>query len=75
MTTATPGFNNPIPASIMTPDTVETRIGRLEFFDGFPTESTTQAVFDHLDFIRGVQVFLDFIPAASLEAARRGWPR
>ena len=72
MTTATPGFNNPIPASIMTPDAVDTRIGRLEFFDGFPTESTTQAVFDHLDFIRGVQVFLDFIPAASLEAARRG---
>jgi hypothetical protein len=72
MTTATPGFNHPIPASIMTPDSVDTRIGRLEFFDGFPTESTTQAVFDHLDFIRGVQVFLDFIPAASLEAVRRG---
>ena len=72
MTTATTGFNNPIPASIMTPDTVETRIGRLEFFDGFPTESTTRVVFDHLDFLRGVQVFLDFVPAASLEAVRRG---
>ena len=56
----------------MTPDRVDTRIGRLEFFDGFPTDATTRAVFDHLDFMRGVQVFLDFIPAASLEAVRRG---
>ena len=56
----------------MTPDTVETRIGRLEFFDGFPTEATTRTVFDHLDFIRGVEVFLNFVPAASLEAMRRG---
>ncbi|HEY5879915.1 MAG TPA: DUF1254 domain-containing protein, partial [Nakamurella sp.] len=72
MTNATPGFNNQIPAAIMTPNAVETRIGRLEFFDGFPTESTTRTVFDHLDFLRGVQVFLDFIPAASLEAVRRG---
>ncbi len=72
MTNATPGFNNQIPAAIMTPDAVETRIGRLEFFDGFPTASTVATVFDHLDFLRGVQVFLDFIPAASLEAIRRG---
>lgn len=72
MTSTTPGFNNQIPAAIMTPDAVETRIGRLDFFDGFPTASTTAAVFEHLDFLRGVQVFLNFIPAASLEAVRRG---
>ena len=30
----TPGFNNKIPASVLTPDTVETRLGTLEFFDG-----------------------------------------
>ena len=72
MTEATPGFNNNIPASILTPDSVETRIGRLEFFDGFPTEATTRAVYDHLDFLRAVQVFLDFVPATSMEAMRRG---
>lgn len=27
----TPGYNTPIPAKIMTPDSVETRIGTLEF--------------------------------------------
>ena len=37
MRDVTPGFNHPIPTSVMTPDAVDTRIGRLEFFDGFPT--------------------------------------
>jgi len=46
---ATPGFNNKIPSKILTPDSVETRIGTLEFFDGFPTNGTTQKVFDNLD--------------------------
>ena len=72
MTDVTPGFNNPIPSSILTPDSVATRIGRLEFFDGLPTEATTRTLYDHLDFLRGVQVFLDFVPATSMEAMRRG---
>lgn len=72
MSDATPGFNQLIPEAIRTPDQVDTRIGRLEFFDGFPTDETTRTVYDHLDFLRGVQVFLDFIPAASMEAVRRG---
>jgi len=68
----TPGFNNAIPAKIMTPDSVETRIGTLKFVDGVPTADTTQLVYDHLDFMRGVEVFLNFIPATSLEALRLG---
>jgi hypothetical protein len=68
----TPGYNHKIPPQIMTPDTVETRIGTLKFFDGFPTKETTQKVYDHLDFMRGVEVFLNFIPAASIEGIRRG---
>jgi len=68
----TPGFNNKIPPEIMTPETVQTRIGTLTFADGVPTPETTQLTYDHLDFLRGVQVFLDFVPAASLEAIRRG---
>jgi hypothetical protein len=70
--TPTPGFNTTIPPEIMTPDTVETRIGTLKFFDGFPTKETGQKVYDDLDFIRGVEVFLNFVPAASIEAIRRG---
>jgi hypothetical protein len=51
---------------------VETRIGTLEFFDGFPTEETAQKCFDNLDFLRGVEAFLNGCPAASLVAMREG---
>ena len=43
-----------IPPEITTPDMVETRIGTLKFFDGFPDKETTQKVYDNLDFQRGV---------------------
>jgi hypothetical protein len=68
----TPGYNTHIPAKIMTPDVVETRIGTLDFFDGLPSKETAQRVFDNLDFMRGVEVFLNFIPATSLEGMHRG---
>ena len=61
-----------IPASITTPDRVETRIGTLEFFDGFPSEATAELVYDNLDFLRGVEVFLTAIPAASVDAMLDG---
>ena len=69
---STPGFNHKIPEKIMTPDKVETRIGMLNFVDGVPTSETTQTVYDNLDFMRGVEVFLNLIPAASLEGMRLG---
>jgi len=47
----TPGFNTKIPESIMTPDTVETRIGTLKFFDGIPTKETSALVYNNLDFL------------------------
>jgi hypothetical protein len=59
-------------ASISTPDTVETRIGTLEFFDGLPSPETVQAVYDNLDFLRGVEVFLNAMPGASVYAIRQG---
>ena len=68
----TPGFNNKIPDKIMTPDKVETRIGTLNFVDGVPTAETTQKVYDNLDFLRGIEVFLNFIPATSMEGIRLG---
>ncbi|GAB3389966.1 DUF1254 domain-containing protein [Humibacter soli] len=66
-----PGYNTPIPAEITTPDRVQTRIGELQFADGVPTNETTEKLFDHLDFLRGVETFLNCVPAASLEAIRR----
>jgi len=68
----TPGFNNKIPESIMTPDHVESPIGDLNFFDGMPDEATVEKLYDNLIFMRGVEAFLSGIPATSIEAIRLG---
>ncbi len=65
-------YKTEIPASITIPDRVETRLGTLNFTDGFPDDSTIQKVYDNLDFQRGVQAFLTAMPAASLYAMREG---
>ena len=70
--TPIPGYNHKIPTDIMTPDKVKTRIGDLNFYDGLPSKETLTKVYDNLDFIRGVDVFLNFIPATSIEAMRMG---
>ena len=61
-----------IPASITTPDVVETSLGTMRFFDGYPDAATVRKVYDNLDFQRGVQAFLTAIPAASAYAVREG---
>ena len=64
-----PGFNTPIPPEIMTPDKVETKhLGTLEFSDGRPSKETADKVYDHLTYLRAIEVFLNWMPAASLEA-------
>ncbi len=68
----TPGFNNKIPDKLMTPDAVETRLGTLKFVNGVPTAETAQMVYDNLDFVRGVEVFLNLMPAAVVDAIRSG---
>jgi hypothetical protein len=68
----TPGYNNKIPESILTPHDIETRVGTLRYFDGIPTEETAAALYNHLDYVRAVETFLSGMPAANLEAFRRG---
>jgi hypothetical protein len=65
-------MTTPIPPEITTPDSVETRIGTLKFFDGFPDQATIDKVYDNLDFQRGVQAFLTAVPGASAAAIRAG---
>lgn len=62
-----------IPSSITTPDSVDTRIGTLKFFDGFPDDPTVEKVYDNLDFQRGVQAFLSGMPGTSLVGMRRAF--
>jgi hypothetical protein len=66
-------MTTPIPSSIETPDKVETRLGTLKFFDGFPDDATVEKVYDNLDFERGVQAYLTAIPGASVYGLREGF--
>jgi hypothetical protein len=65
-------MTTPIPSEITTPDSVETRLGTLKFFDGLPDAATAEKVFDNLDFMRGVDVFLNTLAPASLLANIEG---
>ncbi len=58
--------------SISTPDKVKTSLGTLKFFDGVPTDDTVKKVYDNLDRMRGVQVFLNTLPGASMYRMRAG---
>jgi hypothetical protein len=69
---AEPEYKADVPESILTPDRVETRAGTLEFFDGLPSPETVEIVYDTLDRARGMQAFLDGVPAASLYAMCAG---
>jgi hypothetical protein len=68
----TPEFSADIPAKITTPDSVDTRIGTLRFQNGAPDADTVKAVYDNLDFMRGVQAFLTGMSATSVRAACNG---
>ena len=65
-------YKTDVPTKILTPNHVDSRIGELEFYDGMPTSATLDKVYDNLDFMRGVDVFLNFIPATSIEGLRLG---
>ena len=58
--------------SISTPDKIDTPIGKLEFFDGVPPDATVGTVYDNLDRMRGVEVFLDNIGALSVYSVISG---
>ena len=58
--------------SLSSPDSVESPFGRLDFLDGVPTPDTVSTAYDALDLMRGIEVFLNAVPGASLVAMRRG---
>ena len=45
----TKGYNIKVPKQIMTPDSVDSRIGKLSFYDGVPTADTVKKLYDNLD--------------------------
>ncbi len=58
--------------SIATPEQLETRLGTLEFVDGVPSAETVETVYDHLDFVHALNVFLNGFAGASTVAFRKG---
>ena len=61
-----------IPKAYTAPDKVETSIGELHYFDGVPSEKSTETIYDYLDTSRAVNVFLNSIPALSMNARHEG---
>ena len=61
-----------IPTEYTAPDSVETSIGKLDYFDGVPSPETVKNVYDYLDTSRAVNVYLNSIPALSVNALREG---
>ena len=59
--------------SISTPEQLETRLGELDFVDGVPTAETAETVYDHLDFVHALNVFLNGYAGASTVAIRKGF--
>ena len=61
-----------IPKEYTAPDSVETSIGTLDYFDGVPSPESVKNVYDYLDTSRAVNVYLNSIPALSVNALREG---
>ena len=59
--------------SLGAPDQLKTRAGTLEFVDGVPSSETAATVYDHLDFVHGLNVYLDGFAGASTYAIWKGF--
>jgi hypothetical protein len=59
--------------AVGTPPRLETPLGTFDLVDGVPTPDSVARLYDALDFMRGVEVFLNMVPGASLVAMRNGF--
>jgi len=63
----------PVPEAITTPSSVKAGIGTLEFTDGYPKGETAETLRDHLDYLHGVETFMNTIQGVSVFAIRKGF--
>jgi hypothetical protein len=68
-----PGIPESVRAAISVPDLVSSPMGDLHFFDGLPALESVDTIYDLLDLVRGIEVYLNTIPGASLVAMRKGF--
>lgn len=64
---------SPPPVEITTPETVETRLGTLEFPQGYPTRETAQKLADEMLYLHGIESFVNSIQGVSMWALRKGF--
>src|SRR5262245_25380833 len=60
-------------AAVSTPPHLDTPLGTFDLVDGVPTAESVERLYDSLDFVRGIDAFLNCVPGASLVAMRRGF--
>jgi hypothetical protein len=65
-------MTTPIPSGISIPDKVSSRMGTLNFSDGFPDDATVEKLYDNLDYQRAVQGYLLGLPVVNMAGIRRG---
>jgi hypothetical protein len=51
-------FSTPSPPGVASPDTLESRFGALDFFEGVPDKASTEKIYDNLDCRRASQACL-----------------
>lgn len=61
-----------MPESVTTPAEVTTSRGTFEFKDGVPTDETSQALYDQLDFTYAYRAFMDTMRGVSIHSLRSG---
>jgi len=69
---ATFKMTTPIPKGIEVPDQLTTRLGTLNFFDGFPDNATVEKIYDNLDYQRAVQAYYLGLPVVGMAGLRNG---
>ena len=61
------------PASITTPDKVDSRLGTLEFKDGAPSVETVTKLYDNLDFTHAFDAFVNTFQGVNSAAIKEGF--
>jgi hypothetical protein len=65
-------YSTPMPPGVAIADKVETRLGTLNFFGGFPDQASVDKLYDNLDFQRAVQAYLLALPVVNQVGNRDG---
>lgn len=65
-------FRSPWPPGVAAPSKIETRLGTLRMFGGFPDRASTQKLYDNLDFQQAVQAYLLALPVVNQVGNRDG---